>query len=609
MPAKAAESDPSLLLERRRAQNRRAQVRFRLKRASLAEASTSARRLEIAQASERSPTASAASHVRIEGSPGRHSLDVSAFADAVGSNHIDPHPGIQQVASDGSLMSSLSPVASSDPSHFVQGEQRGSSDSAMFDVDLRELAPDSLLEASVSNVSEISNRPASNADRQFRDAPTVHATREVVEHPHVSRTQPDALPSGVSRRLLWEVFADAGAADDSAQASESWWKNFWKSLHVNIPQHGSCARPTKIKGWPQGYQFAQLITKEKGMLAVCVFLSNEGTLEGLRRLPTVLDPGSTSAISFTHPFIKAYYHNAITLGYLEEDLRAGDGMSNIRDIWSRRGGPSSGLRTRTPASKNMWIDLPSALTREEEKFRLKRLEETANLHPTELQLKTRHPSMVDVLPWPELRDALIALTMSNLVPYASLKGDLLGRPWQCTGSGHTFCIHGDDPGDEEAWEMSASFARKYRPVLPAKLLKRTNWWRRMRGEPNITFCPSEEVDITSHHAQTLLSDYFSKLACTDASSDGADHSAATNGAAEPHKSADTSEEESVQHLKLVTDTHIANTSSDILAAASSVHSTLTPHFTSLDTAAGDCVRNWDHHAAMLASLGLNFETF
>ncbi|UZJ53733.1 hypothetical protein CBS101457_003053 [Exobasidium rhododendri] len=60
---------------------------------------------------------------------------------------------------------------------------------------------------------------------------------------------------------------------------------------------------------------------------------------------------------------------------------------------------------------------------------------------------------------------------------AGLPGSMILEP--------AFHIWGDDPMDEEAWEVSETFAQKWWFLLDDKILRRTAWWRRQRGLPPI----------------------------------------------------------------------------------------------------------------------------
>lgn len=253
------------------------------------------------------------------------------------------------------------------------------------------------------------------------------------------------------------------------------------------------------------WQITEQLTQEKGMLAMALLQSGAPNIEQLRK--AVLDPSRSMKFNESHVMAKAFFHNAVTLGFLDSDLRAHHAQSNIADVWKARSVPfvvapsmgGGGLTvlngssaaisprslaapgTLTKTSDELWR-MPIALSQTDEERRIDRLRDAPNMFPTALQLTRPHSMIVDVLPWPSVRDGLIRLLDLGIVDSHTLKCDLLGKPFDCQGDGRTFIIHGNDPLDPEAWEMSEYWAQKYVPLLDRAMVRRTNFWRRMEGK-------------------------------------------------------------------------------------------------------------------------------
>lgn len=269
--------------------------------------------------------------------------------------------------------------------------------------------------------------------------------------------------------------------------------------------------PTHTHDWFAGFnqwQMIETITNERGMLAVVLLLLESPSLEHLRR--SILDPRRGVVFNEKHAMAKAFFHNAVCLGFLDDDLRKCATHSNISEVWTQRslpfvqmGSNSTSLvaggatgraedgtvsplsltqmpGTSTSIGKSPW-QIPVSLSRVDEDRRLTRLREAPNMYPTALQLSRPHSIIIDTLPWPSVRDGLIRLLELGVVDNHTLKCDLIGKPFECSGEGHVFTLHGDDPMDPESWEMSEYWAQKYLPLLDRGMVRRTNFWRRMKG--------------------------------------------------------------------------------------------------------------------------------
>ncbi|KAH7140236.1 hypothetical protein B0J13DRAFT_596540 [Dactylonectria estremocensis] len=129
----------------------------------------------------------------------------------------------------------------------------------------------------------------------------------------------------------------------------------------------------------------------------------------------------------------------------------------------------------------------------------------ASLSPTQLQMNSPHPSWMDILPFPELRDNLIRRQymfdhkrflrdlVGDLVslmpsdpgqegslPITSLR---MNRRSQRTYNGHGLILWGE-PYLKESWEVTPQFVAKWTWAVEGccDLFKVSNGWRTSRGE-------------------------------------------------------------------------------------------------------------------------------
>lgn len=255
------------------------------------------------------------------------------------------------------------------------------------------------------------------------------------------------------------------------------------------------------------WSIASVLTNEKGLLAVILLQSGSPSLAALGQGP---DPTVDLRLIGSFPFAKAFYHNVITLGFLDDDLRGMPHLSPIKDIWNTRSAPllqqkklggDLDLTTRSATTSSNdesassvvssfqrpanWL-LPLSLDSSQQERRMQRLIDSPDMHPTKLQMECDHSIIVDVLPWPSVRDGLIRLSESGIIACQEIKRDLIGAtPFPSGSEGSVFHIHGDDPADPEGWEIAETWAQKYSFLLDSKIIRRTNWWRRTRGLPNL----------------------------------------------------------------------------------------------------------------------------
>ncbi|KAF4448351.1 hypothetical protein F53441_8226 [Fusarium austroafricanum] len=122
----------------------------------------------------------------------------------------------------------------------------------------------------------------------------------------------------------------------------------------------------------------------------------------------------------------------------------------------------------------------------------------ARLEPTQLQMQSPHPTWMDILPFPDLRDSLIRnqRNFDHLQFMEGLVGDFVYivqpnvpkqaseeqgnyRPKQDTG-----LILWGEPHLSESWEVSPSFLARWSWVIGecTDLVRSSNNWRQRRGE-------------------------------------------------------------------------------------------------------------------------------
>lgn len=273
----------------------------------------------------------------------------------------------------------------------------------------------------------------------------------------------------------------------------------------SLPNHSGCPFGSEAGAW----KVINLLTHERGMLGAILLKTGSPNVAALRQSLN-LGRNVERPIAMAHfSFAKAFFHNATVLGFLDDDLRMCAQTSNIHQVWPQRGAPftdastsalrhgqmSDGIFPAQTLAKNQTtimsqkVPFPflTALSHQDELRRIERLQEWPNMYPTALQLTIPHSIIIDTLPWPSVRDGLIRLASSGQLDNATIKGDLLGKPFDCMGEGNVFQIHGDDPCDPEAWELSEYWVSKYSGLLnlDRSILRRTNWWRRMEGKPPI----------------------------------------------------------------------------------------------------------------------------
>lgn len=98
------------------------------------------------------------------------------------------------------------------------------------------------------------------------------------------------------------------------------------------------------------------------------------------------------------------------------------------------------------------------------------------LAPTYEQQTVPHKMYIDMLPWPSLRNNLIAAP--NVVNEEEFTLDMASGELK---------VWGLTPWDPLGWEVGDQFLKKWWFLLDAGILQATNFWRSQRGERSLTF--------------------------------------------------------------------------------------------------------------------------
>ncbi|KAK9326617.1 hypothetical protein V1520DRAFT_125609 [Lipomyces starkeyi] len=97
-----------------------------------------------------------------------------------------------------------------------------------------------------------------------------------------------------------------------------------------------------------------------------------------------------------------------------------------------------------------------------------------SLKPTQQQQLIPHGPLIDLLPFPTLRDNILCTLY--LVDMEELYLDICSEG---------LVIWGRTPWDPASWEFSDGFAKKWWFLLDDESLRSTNFWRAQRGEEQL----------------------------------------------------------------------------------------------------------------------------
>ncbi|KAK0388558.1 hypothetical protein NLU13_4801 [Sarocladium strictum] len=109
--------------------------------------------------------------------------------------------------------------------------------------------------------------------------------------------------------------------------------------------------------------------------------------------------------------------------------------------------------------------------------------------PTAAQIMVPHHPLIDFLPWPSVRDRLLAIkSLPAEARPTSAGGDmwLLNFAYDLEDNSEGIRIYGGDPYDPESWEVGQKLFESWWFVFDRKVVERSNKWRELRGAPLLT---------------------------------------------------------------------------------------------------------------------------
>lgn len=96
------------------------------------------------------------------------------------------------------------------------------------------------------------------------------------------------------------------------------------------------------------------------------------------------------------------------------------------------------------------------------------------IRPTSQQQSVPHKPYIDMLPWPLLRDRMLASLVS--INEDEFCRDMISNKIR---------IWGSTPWDPTGWEVSEDFAQKWWFLIDESIIRVSNFWRSQRGEASL----------------------------------------------------------------------------------------------------------------------------
>lgn len=109
--------------------------------------------------------------------------------------------------------------------------------------------------------------------------------------------------------------------------------------------------------------------------------------------------------------------------------------------------------------------------------------------PTSAQIMVPHHPLIDFLPWPSVRDRILAImSMPSESRPPAAAGDLwlYNLAYDVEDNAEGIRIYGGDPYDPESWEVGQKLFENWWFVFDRKVVERSNKWRKLRGAPLLT---------------------------------------------------------------------------------------------------------------------------
>lgn len=110
--------------------------------------------------------------------------------------------------------------------------------------------------------------------------------------------------------------------------------------------------------------------------------------------------------------------------------------------------------------------------------------------PTTSQVLVPHHPVVDLLPWPSVRDRIIGLlAMPDHARPPSARGPLavVNFAYDMEDGAEGMRIWGGNPYDDESWEVGQVCFERWWFIFDRHVVEQSNRWRRLRGAPPLHF--------------------------------------------------------------------------------------------------------------------------
>lgn len=184
-------------------------------------------------------------------------------------------------------------------------------------------------------------------------------------------------------------------------------------------------------------------------------------------------------------FYRASFANAFALSFLPSDMGKCRMRSRITDVWNNR---------------SPLLTVPD------------------NMMPVQEQFTVDHDILVDILPWPSVREKALKAIQAGVLDMDTFKRDAFFGCKGDTDFEAAFQVHGasidddfffnstgaaDLTMDPGSWQCSQSWLEKYWFLVDARIVRRTNWWRRMQGLPPVVIPALSIQQLPLRFVETL----------------------------------------------------------------------------------------------------------
>jgi Domain of unknown function (DUF3425) len=226
-------------------------------------------------------------------------------------------------------------------------------------------------------------------------------------------------------------------------------------------------------------------TSETSLISSSIIFRSDSPNEVETFIPSLLlsasSPVKSSRICLPRlQLVQALNNNAERMGIPNTILTNYWSISTIQQGWQNKSNQDYQIQPTPNESRSKTCltveDYQSIST-----WRFDRIPE--NMLPNQAQLSIEHHPYIDcVFPWSSMRSKILLLmetvfTEEQLCQETLTAHERYGEP--------AFTVWGDDPMDENSWEISQSFASNWWFLLDRKIINRTNWWRRQQEKPEL----------------------------------------------------------------------------------------------------------------------------